>query len=151
MAALLAIIVVAGIKLSRYGDIIAEKSGLSRDWMGLPMGADAGLGHSFRARVAARSECVVQQHAAVCRAAYLLPATGAALCALVEPDFQDRTTRHGWVGPVPGLVFGRVCWCGNREMAGADSDGRAAGCMPARMGHDGNAIRCCMSHDVLRL
>lgn len=38
MAALLAIIVAAGIKLSRYGDIIAEKSGLSRDWMGLPMG-----------------------------------------------------------------------------------------------------------------
>ncbi len=38
MAALLAIIVVAGVKLLRYGDIIAEKSGLSHDWMGLLMG-----------------------------------------------------------------------------------------------------------------
>ncbi|MHB1083743.1 MAG: sodium:calcium antiporter [Thiobacillus sp.] len=33
--ACLAVIGVAGVKLSRYGDIIAEKSGLSRGWVGL--------------------------------------------------------------------------------------------------------------------
>jgi len=33
--ACLAVIGVAGVRLSRYGDIIAEKSGLSRGWVGL--------------------------------------------------------------------------------------------------------------------
>jgi cation:H+ antiporter len=31
----LAVIGVAGVKLSRYGDVIAEKSGMSRGWVGL--------------------------------------------------------------------------------------------------------------------
>lgn len=35
LAVLLAVIVVAGVKLSRYGDIIAEKSGMSRGWVGM--------------------------------------------------------------------------------------------------------------------
>jgi cation:H+ antiporter len=35
LAACLAVIGVAGIRLSRYGDIIAEKSGMSRGWVGL--------------------------------------------------------------------------------------------------------------------
>jgi cation:H+ antiporter len=35
LLASLAVIGVAGVKLSRYGDIIAEKSGLSRGWVGL--------------------------------------------------------------------------------------------------------------------
>lgn len=35
LLACLAVIGVAGVKLSRYGDIIAEKSGLSRGWVGL--------------------------------------------------------------------------------------------------------------------
>jgi cation:H+ antiporter len=35
LAACLIVIGVAGVKLSRYGDIIAEKSGLSRGWVGL--------------------------------------------------------------------------------------------------------------------
>ena len=35
LLASLAVIAVAGVKLSRYGDIIAEKSGLSRGWVGL--------------------------------------------------------------------------------------------------------------------
>jgi cation:H+ antiporter len=35
LLACLAVIVVAGVRLSRYGDIIAEKSGLSRGWVGL--------------------------------------------------------------------------------------------------------------------
>ena len=35
--ACLAVIGVAGVRLSRYGDIIAEKSGLSRGWVGLVM------------------------------------------------------------------------------------------------------------------
>ena len=35
LLASLAVIVVAGARLSRYGDIIAEKSGLSRSWVGL--------------------------------------------------------------------------------------------------------------------
>jgi cation:H+ antiporter len=35
LAACLAVIGVAGVRLSRYGDIIAEKSGLSRGWVGL--------------------------------------------------------------------------------------------------------------------
>ena len=37
LLACLALIGVAGVKLSRYGDIIAEKSGLSRGWVGLIM------------------------------------------------------------------------------------------------------------------
>jgi len=35
LLACLAVIGVAGVKLSRYGDIIAEKSGMSRGWVGL--------------------------------------------------------------------------------------------------------------------
>ena len=35
LTACLAVIGVAGVRLSRYGDIIAEKSGLSRGWVGL--------------------------------------------------------------------------------------------------------------------
>jgi len=35
LAACLAVIGVAGVRLSRYGDIIAEKSGMSRGWVGL--------------------------------------------------------------------------------------------------------------------
>jgi cation:H+ antiporter len=35
LAACLAVIGVAGVRLSRYGDIIAEKTGLSRGWVGL--------------------------------------------------------------------------------------------------------------------
>ena len=35
LLACLAVIGVAGVRLSRYGDIIAEKSGLSRGWVGL--------------------------------------------------------------------------------------------------------------------
>jgi cation:H+ antiporter len=35
LAACLTVIGVAGVRLSRYGDIIAEKSGLSRGWVGL--------------------------------------------------------------------------------------------------------------------
>lgn len=35
LLASLAVIAVAGVRLSRYGDIIAEKSGLSRGWVGL--------------------------------------------------------------------------------------------------------------------
>jgi len=35
LAASLAVIAVAGVKLTRYGDIIAEKSGFSRGWVGL--------------------------------------------------------------------------------------------------------------------
>lgn len=35
LLACLAVIVIAGVKLSRHGDIIAEKSGLSRSWVGL--------------------------------------------------------------------------------------------------------------------
>jgi cation:H+ antiporter len=35
LLASLVVIGVAGVKLSRYGDIIAEKSGLSRGWVGL--------------------------------------------------------------------------------------------------------------------
>ncbi|MDA8127462.1 MAG: sodium:calcium antiporter [Betaproteobacteria bacterium] len=35
LAACLAAIGVAGVRLSRYGDVIAEKSGLSRGWLGL--------------------------------------------------------------------------------------------------------------------
>ena len=35
LAACLVVIGFAGVKLSRYGDIIAEKSGLSRGWVGL--------------------------------------------------------------------------------------------------------------------
>jgi cation:H+ antiporter len=35
LAACLAVIGVAGVKLSRYGDIIAEKTGMSRGWVGL--------------------------------------------------------------------------------------------------------------------
>jgi len=35
LAVCLAVIGVAGVRLSRYGDIIAEKSGLSRGWIGL--------------------------------------------------------------------------------------------------------------------
>ncbi|MFZ0106932.1 MAG: sodium:calcium antiporter, partial [Thiobacillus sp.] len=35
LAACLVVIGVAGVRLSRYGDIIAEKSGLSRGWIGL--------------------------------------------------------------------------------------------------------------------
>jgi len=31
----LAVIGVAGVRLSRYGDTIAEKSGISRSWVGL--------------------------------------------------------------------------------------------------------------------
>ncbi|HMA10943.1 MAG TPA: hypothetical protein VKO83_03580 [Steroidobacteraceae bacterium] len=34
-AACLAVIGVAGVRLSRFGDIIAEKSGMSRGWVGL--------------------------------------------------------------------------------------------------------------------
>lgn len=37
LLACLAVIGVAGVRLSRYGDIIAEKSGLSRGWVGLIM------------------------------------------------------------------------------------------------------------------
>ncbi len=37
LLACLALIGVAGVKLSRYGDIIAEKSGMSRGWVGLIM------------------------------------------------------------------------------------------------------------------
>jgi cation:H+ antiporter len=35
LAACLAVIGVAGVRLSRYGDIIAEKSGMSRGWVGM--------------------------------------------------------------------------------------------------------------------
>lgn len=35
LAACLAAIGVAGVRLPRYGDVIAEKSGLSRGWLGL--------------------------------------------------------------------------------------------------------------------
>ena len=35
LLACLAVIGVAGVRLSRYGDIIAEKSGMSRGWVGL--------------------------------------------------------------------------------------------------------------------
>ncbi len=34
-AVLAAIILVAGVRLSHYGDVIAEKSGLGRTWIGL--------------------------------------------------------------------------------------------------------------------
>jgi cation:H+ antiporter len=37
LAVCLAVIGVAGVRLSRYGDIIAEKSGMSRGWVGLIM------------------------------------------------------------------------------------------------------------------
>lgn len=35
LAACLAVIGVAGVRLSRYGDTIADKSGMSRGWVGL--------------------------------------------------------------------------------------------------------------------
>ena len=35
LLARLAVIAVAGVRLSRYGDIITEKTGLSRGWVGL--------------------------------------------------------------------------------------------------------------------
>lgn len=35
LLACLAVIGVAGVRLARYGDIIAKKSGMSRGWVGL--------------------------------------------------------------------------------------------------------------------
>ena len=44
LLACLAVIVVAGVKLSRYGDIIAEKTGYPREMLELDMALDADLG-----------------------------------------------------------------------------------------------------------